>query len=115
MLDITILNNALKAERNYEWHILLCQILFAFREKKQLTTLNNIRVLLKGVLTDLHACNFVHAKTSTCPLPACSSLCAQFVEPCETSCIFEYICWATTHEVTEHGQLIDISKGNNFQ
>ena len=35
-----------------------------FQKQKQLATLNNIRVLLKAVLTDLGACNFVHAKTS---------------------------------------------------
>ena len=36
-----------------------------FQTKKQLATLNNILVLLKGVLIDLHlrARNFVHAKT----------------------------------------------------
>ena len=33
----------------------------------------------------------------------------------ETRYIFEYIFWTTTHEVTKLGQLIDISKGNNFQ
>ena len=31
----------------------------------------------------------------------------------ETRCIFEYIFWTTTHEVTKLGQLIDISKDNN--
>ena len=29
--------------------------------------------------------------------------------------IFEYISWTTTLEVTKLGELIDISKGNNFQ
>ena len=33
----------------------------------------------------------------------------------ETRYFFEYIFWTTTHEVTKLGQLIDISKGNNFQ
>ena len=33
----------------------------------------------------------------------------------ETRCVFEYIFWTTTHEVTKLGQLIDISKDNNFQ
>ena len=33
----------------------------------------------------------------------------------ETGCIFEYIFWTTTHEVTKRSQLIDIRKGNNFQ
>ena len=33
----------------------------------------------------------------------------------ETRCIFECIFWTTTHEVTNLRQLIDISKGNNFQ
>ena len=32
----------------------------------------------------------------------------------ETGCIFEFIFWAKTHEVTKLGQLIDISKGNIF-
>ena len=31
----------------------------------------------------------------------------------ETRCIFEYILWTTTHEVTKPGLLIDISNGNN--
>ena len=33
----------------------------------------------------------------------------------ETRCISEYIFWTTTHEDTELGQMIDISKGDNFQ
>ena len=40
----------------------------------------------------------------------------------ETGCIFEYFFepqpqhfWTTTHSVTKFGQLIDISKSNNFQ
>ena len=33
----------------------------------------------------------------------------------EARCIFEYIFWTTTHEVTRLGQLIVISKENNFQ
>ena len=32
--------------------------------QKQLTTLNNFWALLRSVLIDLHACNFMHAKTS---------------------------------------------------
>ena len=28
---------------------------------------------------------------------------------------FQYIFWITTDEITKLGQLIDISKGNNFQ
>ena len=32
--------------------------------QKQLATLNNVRVLLKGGLIDLHARNFAHTKTS---------------------------------------------------
>ena len=35
-----------------------------FHTQKQLATLNNIGILLKGVLIDLRARNFVHAKTS---------------------------------------------------
>ena len=42
-------------------------------------TVNKIGVLLKGILIDLCAYNFVHAKTS---LHSRSSPCAQFVEPC---------------------------------
>ena len=37
--------------------------IICFRTKKQLATLNNIRVLLKGISIDLRARNFVHAKT----------------------------------------------------
>ena len=48
--------------------------------QKQIATLNNIRALIKSVLTDLRARDFVHAKTS---LHARSSPCAQFVEPYE--------------------------------
>ena len=32
----------------------------------------------------------------------------------ETRCIFEYIFWTTTQEVTKLGQLIDKNKGDNF-
>ena len=38
--------------------------IICFQTQKQLTTLNNIRVLLKSVLIDLRARNFVHVKTS---------------------------------------------------
>ena len=37
--------------------------IICFQTKKQLATLNNIRVLLKGVLIDLRARTFGHAKT----------------------------------------------------
>ena len=37
--------------------------IICFQTQKQLTSLNNIRVLLKSVLTDLRARNFVRAKT----------------------------------------------------
>ena len=37
--------------------------IICFQTKKQLATLNNIQVLLKGVLTDLRARYFVYAKT----------------------------------------------------
>ena len=50
--------------------------------EKQLGTLNSIQVLLKGVLTDVHARNFMHAKTFACTLHAYLSPCAQFVKPC---------------------------------
>ena len=33
----------------------------------------------------------------------------------ETGCIFEYIFWTTTHEVTKLDQLIDINKSSNFE
>ena len=33
----------------------------------------------------------------------------------DTRCIFEYIFLTTNHEVTKLGELIDISKYNNFQ
>ena len=48
MSDLTVLN-------------IIC-----FQAQKQLTSLNNIRALLKSVLTDLHAHNFVCRKTSLC-------------------------------------------------
>ena len=38
--------------------------IICFPTQKQLAKLNNIRVLLKRVLIDLRARNFVHAKTS---------------------------------------------------
>ena len=38
--------------------------IICFQTQKQLAALNNIRVLLKKVLIDLRARNFVHAKTS---------------------------------------------------
>ena len=34
---------------------------------------------------------------------------------CEIGCIFQYIFWTTTHELTKLGQMIDICKGNNFK
>ena len=37
--------------------------IICFQTQKQLATLNNIWVLLKSVLVDLHAHNFVHLKT----------------------------------------------------
>ena len=40
--------------------------IICFQTQKQLASLNNIRVLLKSVLTDLRARNFVRAKTSLC-------------------------------------------------
>ena len=38
--------------------------IICFQTQKQLASLNNIRVLLKSVLTDLRARNFVRVKTS---------------------------------------------------
>ena len=37
--------------------------IICFQTQKQFNTLNNIGILLKGVLIDLRACNFVHVKT----------------------------------------------------
>ena len=57
--------------------------IICFQTQKQLATLNNIQVLIKSVLNDLCAHNFVHMKTSfECMLYACLSPCVQFVEPC---------------------------------
>ena len=42
------------------------------------------------------------------------SVTSRLVLVLETRCIFQYIFWTTNHEVTKLGQLIDISKGNNF-
>ena len=44
-------------------HLIVPNII-CFQTQKQLASLNNIRVLLKSVLTDLRARNFVRAKTS---------------------------------------------------
>ena len=38
--------------------------IICFKTQKQLATLSNIGILLKGVLIDLRAHNFVHSKTS---------------------------------------------------
>ena len=43
---------------------LLVLNIICIHTQKQLATFNNFRVLLKSVLTDLRARNFVHAKTS---------------------------------------------------
>ena len=52
--------------------------------------LNKVIVLVKSVLTDLHACNFVHAKNLfTCTLYACSSPCMQFVKSYKTQHLFQ--------------------------
>ena len=40
--------------------------IICFQTKKQLASSNNIQVLLKGVLIDLCARNFVHAKAFLC-------------------------------------------------
>ena len=61
-LDITMFNNSFSAEKYYECQVLLWWI-FVFRHK-QLATLIHFWALLKSVLIDLHAHNFVHAKTS---------------------------------------------------
>ena len=69
-------SNSFSAGRDYECQIVLNNIWFQIQ--KQLATLSNIKVLLKSVLIDLRACNFVQVKTS---LRARSLLCAQFVKP----------------------------------
>ena len=56
--------------------------IICFYAQNKLNTLNNIGVLLKGVLFDLRTRKFVHAKIF---LRARSSPCAQFVEPCTFS------------------------------
>ena len=61
-----VISNIFSTERDYGYQILLRWILFAFRHKNKLTTLNNIGLLLKGVSIDLHARNFVHTKISLC-------------------------------------------------
>ena len=61
-LDITIFNNSFSGKRDYECQI-LSQILFPFRHKNNSHTLYKIGVLLKSVLIDLRAHNFVHEKT----------------------------------------------------
>ena len=38
--------------------------IICIQTQKQLATLNNFFILLKSVLIDLHARNFMHAKTS---------------------------------------------------
>ena len=42
----------------------MSDLIICFLTKEQLTTLNNIRVLLEGVLIDLRARNFLQVKTS---------------------------------------------------
>ena len=42
----------------------LKEIIVCFQSQKQLATLNNIQALLKSLLIDLRARNFMHAKTS---------------------------------------------------
>ena len=73
--------------------ILLCWILFAFRYKKKLASLiNNIRVLLKSVLIDLHACNFVREKPCVhvaCMLITVSANCWALLCLWEISVIFD--------------------------
>ena len=40
--------------------------IICIQTQKQLATLNNFFILLKSVLIDLHARNFMHAKTFLC-------------------------------------------------
>ena len=73
-LDITIFSNSFSAKRDYECQILLCQILIVFRCKNN--SPSYLAVLPKGVLIDLHACNFVQAITSLCARCAHARHCA---------------------------------------
>ena len=41
---------------------LIVSNIICFQTQKQIATLNNVRVLLKGGLIDLRAHNFMHAK-----------------------------------------------------
>ena len=45
---------------------LIAPNIICFQTRKQLATLNRIRVLLKGVLTDLRERNFIRTKTFLC-------------------------------------------------
>ena len=56
---------------------LFVSIIICFQTQKQLATLNNIRILLKGVLIDLYARNFVHMKNSLCALSMHARHCAR--------------------------------------
>ena len=57
--------------------------IICIQTQKQLATLNNIQALIKSVLTDLHARNFVHARHRTCSLLSPVISYRQF----ESSCI----------------------------
>ena len=61
-LDITIFGNSFSAERDIS--DLIVPNIICFQTQKQLATLNNIQVLLKSVLINLHAHNFVQVKIS---------------------------------------------------
>ena len=57
-LDTTIFKNSFSAKRLRVSDIILPNII-SFQAQKQLLTLNSIEVLLKGVLIDLRARNFM--------------------------------------------------------
>ena len=66
-----------------------CTEYYLLLDTKRLNTLNNIRALLKSVLFDLHAFNFMHVRIS---LHACSSPCAEFVKPCRRASNMQFLC-----------------------
>ena len=74
-LNITIFGNSFSAERDIS--DLIVPNIICFQTQKQLATLNNIQVLLKSVLINLHAHNFMQVKISlhACCMPTCHCAC----------------------------------------
>ena len=64
-LDTTIFKKQLLSWKKLWVSDIIVPNIICFQTQKQLTTLNSIGVLLKRVLIDLCAYNFVHAKTSS--------------------------------------------------